>query len=78
MIQFSIDRNQHKELISEIEKMNSFCKKLNKIAKKHIFDRCKIKIIQNGNLLICTCSQNREKINYQYLLGIINGFSTSL
>ena len=78
MIQFSIGRNQYKELISKIEKMNAFCKKANKDAKKHLFDECKIKMIPNGNLIICTCRQNREKINYQYLLGIINGFNPGI
>jgi hypothetical protein len=78
MIQFSIGRHQYKELISKIEKMNAFCKQANRDAKKHLFDEVKIKMIPSGNLLVCTCRQSREKINYQYLLGVINGINTGL
>jgi hypothetical protein len=71
MIAFSVPCADLPRLLKGVEQANSRAGARNKTRRRPIWQPIKLKTVQNGEIVACTCTQDRTKILYQELLCLI-------
>lgn len=71
MISFSIPCTALPRLLKGIEQANTRAGGRNTTRRRPVWQPIKVKTVQNGETIACTCAQDRTKILYQELLCLI-------